>query len=501
MTDTLTGENLAAHLAETCNRNGWRDRTAMVVGENNLTHGEIHDGAARTAGVLAGLGVRPGDLVAIALADGAELAWTFLAAVRLGAIAAPLNPSLAEREHRTLCDVCAPRLVVCSAELVERFAPARTVELDELLALSDGHEPVPARAVGAGAAAYAQFTSGTTGRAKAAVHRHGDPLVFQQAFGAPVLRLHPGSTTMSVSKMFFAYGLGNSLFYPLLAGSRAVLCAERPTPSRIAAMLGETPVDVLFAVPSFYGRMLAHEHRDALRGIPLVVSAGEPLPARMEKELAEVSGGMVANGLGSTEVGQTFASNSWSAHRPGTVGMVLAPYRVRVMDDEENELPTGSLGRLEVQGPTTPMRYLADGSTSWEIHHDEWLRTGDRAILDRDGFLHHRGRIDDIELVGGINVDPAELEATLCEHPAVVEAAVCAIPDEDGASVLRAFIVCSQPPSRRATVEQELLALVGTVHAAFKVPRSFVFLGELPRTASGKLMRRILRSEHANLEG
>jgi len=487
--------NLAAVLEARAEDGGFADRPALVAGQRTFTHREIHDGAARAASLLARLGVRPGDAVLLALPDGIELAWAFLAAVRLGALAVPVNPHLPASDHRALAADCRAALVVCPAELSDRFTGTVVVSSDVLAAALAEHRPLPPAPVAADDAAYAQYTSGTTGAPRAAVHRHGDALVYAAAFADPILGLEAADVVLSVSKMYFAYGLGNTVFFPLLCGARAIVHPGRPRPEEIVGLLREHQVTVLFAVPTFYANLLrAEAPPSAFGSLRLAVSAGERLTTGLAERASHLLGCPLVDSLGCTEVGQAFVSGSASPARPGTIGRALEPYQVAVRDGTGRDLPAGSIGTLWVRGPTVLVEYLGQPEATAAAVQDGWLRTGDLASVDGDGVLSHHGRADDMEMVGGITVAPQEIEELLSLHPAVSEVAVAAVPDEYGASQLRAFVVPMadvRPDERLGT---ELADMARDQLAAYKVPRAVTFVAALPRTATGKLRRFLLRS-------
>ncbi|MGI8807433.1 MAG: AMP-binding protein [Acidimicrobiales bacterium] len=472
----MMGVNLASVIEARAVDGGWAGDVAFLAGDRVLTHAAVHEAAARTGSLLAGMGVGSGDRVLVVLPDGPEFAWAFLGAVRIGAIAVPVNPRLTAPDHAAAS--ADARAVVCGADLASRFA-AQVVVGEELEAAIAGHPPAPPAPVDAGHPAYAQYTSGTTGTPKAALHAHGDPLVYVEAFARPAIAIRRTDVLLSVSKLYFAYGLGNSLFFPLLTGCRAVLHAAHPVPTEIAEVVRRHRVTVIFGVPTFYAHLVAGADPSALGSVRVAVSAGEALGTELATRARAFLGVPILDGLGSTEVGQTFASNTLDRWKDATVGMALPPYRVSVRDDQGRSLPPGEVGALWVAGPTLPLGYA-----------DEWLVTGDRALLDAEGFLHLRGRADDVELVGGISVSPLEIEAVLSRHPAVTEVAVAGVVGADGASRLEAFVVAAPG----AAVEAELLALARAELAPFMVPRTIAFVDVLPRTPTGKLRRYVLRS-------
>ncbi|HEV2767699.1 MAG TPA: AMP-binding protein [Acidimicrobiales bacterium] len=487
--------NLATVLERRADEQGWRDQPAYLVGRRVITHGQVHEGSARAAGVLAGHGVRRGHRVLLALDDGPELVWAFLGTLRLGAVAVPVNPRLTEDDHRAMATDAQPALVVCEADLAGRFSgPTPVLAAPALVAgLADArrHAGVP---VGAAAPAYAQYTSGTTGAPKAALHRHGDATVYFEAFARQAIALGPDDVSLSVSKLYFAYGLGNSLFFPLLAGCRAVLHPGPPDADAIADLVGRRGVTVLYSVPTFYARLVAGGRPEAFRSLRVAVSAGEPLVVALAERARRLLACPILDGIGSTEVGQTFASNTLDSWRDGTVGRALAPYEVAVRDDEGHDVPTGDIGSLEVRGPTLLIEYLNKPEATATARRGDWLRTGDRASLDAEGFLHLHGRNDDIELVGGINVAPQEIEELLSTHPRVTEVAVAAVRDADGASCLQAFVVPAADAGPHDALAGELRTLARSCLAPYKAPRTVNFVSALPRTPTGKLRRFALRS-------
>lgn len=469
--------NLAAALQAQATEGGWSGDLAFLAGDRVFTHAEVHEGAARTGALLAGLGVKRESRVLIALPDGVEFAWAFLGAVRVGAVAVPVNPRLTAADHRAAA--ADATVVVCGADLVDRFDGRSLVVADDLEDRLVHHPPAEPASVLASDPAYAQHTSGTTGSPKVAIHAHGHPLVYVDAFTRPAIALDRADVVLSVSKLYFAYGLGNALFFPLATGCRAVLHAGHPRPEDIADLVRRHAVTVLFCVPTFYAHLVAAADPADFASVRVAVSAGEALGLTVAHRAREFLGCPILDGLGSTEVGQTFASNSLDRWEDGTVGRALPPYRVAVRDDSSGDLPAGEEGDLWVAGPTLP---LGSG---------EWLRTGDRALVDAQGFVHLRGRSDDMEMVGGISVSPLEVEAVLGRHPAVTEVAVAGVVGPDGASQLQAFVVAAPGTEQ---FEAELLALARAELAPFKVPRAVTVVDALPRTPTGKLRRFVLRS-------
>ena len=489
--------NLAAAIEARAVERGFASLPALVAGERRASHHEVHDGAARVASLLASVGVGRRSVVLLALDDDLELAWSFLATIRLGALAVLVNPQLPHADHRRLVHDCGATTVVCLEDLAGRFtspgravveAPAVTIAAAE----GEPHPPVP---VDDAEPAYAQYTSGTTGAPMAAIHRHGDPFVFAAAFAEPGLRLRPDDVVLSVSKMYFAYGLGNSLFFPLLTGASAVLHPGRPRPEDAVELIDRHRVTVLFAVPTFYANLLrADPPPAAFATVRVAVSAGERLLPTLAGRTRHLLGCPVLDSLGTTEVGQAFVAATLDGAPDGSLGRVLPPYEIAIRGDDGRERPPGASGCLWVRGPTVLLGYLGRPEATAQAFDGEWLRTGDLASIDDEGFVTHHGRVDDIEMVGGIKVAPQEIEELLSRHPAVSEVAVASVSDEDGGSRLHAFVVLAPDRAGGGRLELELLGLARAQLAPFKVPRSITFVDSLPRTPTGKLRRFVLRS-------
>ncbi|MGP4024129.1 AMP-binding protein [Actinomadura sp. 3N407] len=483
--------NLAVHLAAKAQREGWWQRPAFHTPERAWTHGEVHTLAASAASVLIDHGVRPGDRVLIAMGDGIAWVAAFLAAARLGAVAIPVNPDLVPDEHAFMAGDCRARLAVAEDHLTGRFDGPAVLTGERLMRLAATAPPGPAADVTGDAPLYAQYTSGTTGAPKAALHRHADPERYQRAAGDGVVGVRHDDVTLSVSKLFFAYGLGNALVFPLFSGSSAVLMPHRPSPAEIAEAVVRHGVTLLYGVPSAYASLVAGCPPEAFSSVRLAVSAGESLSTTLGARAREVLGVPVLDQLGSTEVGHAYCSNTAWRDEPGTIGRPLPGYEV-VLRDENGALVTQGQGEIWVRGASVMVEYLERPEQTVRALRGGWLRTGDLAEYVDGGALKHCGRNDDMEMVGGITVSPLEIERVLAEHPAVSEVAVAVIADEYGARKLRAFVVPS-PDADRAGLDDDLIALARLRLAPYKVPRSVEFRPRLPRTPTGKLRRFAVR--------
>ena len=493
--------NVVAGILALVDRNGWPDRVVFHVDDRPYTHGGIHHRGAVAAAGLTARGVSRGDRVLIALPDGPDLVAVFLGAARLGAVAVLVNPALAASDHAGFADDSRPRVIVADPGLAGRFDPALWCTGDQLLALGGGR-PVPEPLdVDDDTPLYVQYTSGTTGRPKGAVHTHGQLAAYVRCVGRGVLALGPDDVLLSVSKLYFAYGFGNALVFPLLMGAAAVLFTHRPTPAEVAAAVARHRVTLLFAVPSFYAKLLDDLPPGGTGSLRAAVSAGERMLPALGERTARALGVPVLEQIGSTEGGHAFCANSVFDNVPGTLGRAVPECELEVRDPAGRPVPAGEIGELWVRGPMIMPGYWNRPPDADGVLVDGWLNTRDRVSRRADGVHVHHGRSDDVEIVGGINVAPAEIEAVLGRHPAVREVAVVAVRAGNGATALRAFVVPHGDPTDEAALGAELVSLARAELAAFKVPRSVQVLDQLPRTHSGKVRRFLLRTAGVESNG
>ncbi|ONI84569.1 acyl-CoA synthase [Saccharothrix sp. ALI-22-I] len=491
----MTGvDNAAGALAARAERSGWSSRPAYLVGDDVWTHGQVHDRAARATGVLRDHGIGRGDHVLLAAPDGVAWVVAFLAIARLGAVAVLVNPELPAADHELLLADCGARACVTEAALADRFSGCTWIDVDRLFDRASTAAVVPAVDVTATSPLYVQYTSGTTGRPKGVVHAHKDLYWYGTSVGRHVLRIEPDDIALSVSKMFWAYGFGNALVFPLHSGSAAVLAPHRPAAEEIIDMVARHRVSVLYSVPSSYGALASADTRGALKSLRVAVSAGEPLPDSLGTRLIHELGIEVLEQIGSTEAGHAFCANRIDDNTPGTLGPPVPGWEVQVRDRHGRPVATGTEGELWVRGPTLFSHYLNQPELTGKTLVDGWLATHDRARRNADGTVSHLGRTDDMEMVGGISLSPLEVERVLAAHPMVREAAVAAVLDHQHASRLRAFVVPEGGTGHAPGLEVELIAWTRSRLPAFKVPRTVRLVHRLPRTATGKLRRHVVRT-------
>jgi benzoate-CoA ligase family protein len=489
------------------------DRLAVVCGEESLTYAELRERTRRVAAGFRASGVRPEERVMLCMADGVELLTGILGAMYLGAVPVPVSTMvtgaelasvLVDSRARVLCVskefADAARVALGLASEVEHVVvdgdDANRVELPgsarpwaDLTSAGEVAEPYP---TWPDSPALWLYTSGTTGAPKGAMHRHGSIRDVVELYGTGVLGVTAADRCLSVPKLFFAYGLGNSALFPLAVGATTVLERARPTPELIARRARETRPTLFFGVPTFYSALLNSDvPDDSFASVRQGVSAGEPLPAALFERFRDRFGVEILDGLGSTEALHIFLSNRPGQVRPGSSGTPVPGYRVELRDDHGAAIEaTGQPGDLFLSGPSVATGYWCRTETTRQVFQGEWLRTGDTYVRNDDGTYTCLGRSNDMLKAGGIWVSPAEVEARLVAHPDVAEVAVVARTDVDG---LDKPVACVVPVAGKEIDEAALIAWCREGLASFKRPRAVVAVDELPKTATGKIRRNVLR--------
>jgi 2-aminobenzoate-CoA ligase len=495
---------------------GWGDRLA-VLGPDGLRwrYRDLAAAANRIAHVLVrDLGLVPGNRVLLHGVNSPLLAAAWFAVMKAGGVAVTTMPLLRDRELRHVLATARVTHVLCDAAL----RPALESALDA--AAADGldpglrartrwlHDPGPAGLAAAMAAhpdefaavdtratdpCLIAFTSGTTGKPKGTVHFHRDVLAICNAFPRSVLRARPDDVFVGSPPLAFTFGLGALLLFPLVAGAATALLGQL-RPAELAAAIEEHRATVCFTAPTGYRAMAAEAAAD-LGSLRVCVSAGEALPTATRQLWQRRTGLHLVDGLGATELLHIVISmpGERAAAHPGALGRALPGYQVAVLDDADQPLPPGAVGRLAVRGPTG-CRYL-DDPRQREYVRAGWNVTGDSGWLDEDGYFHYRARTDDLIVSSGYNISPTEVEDVLLEHPAVRECAVVGVPDQAGGTVVAAFVVPTAGRAADEALAAELKAHVKATAAPYKYPKIVQFRAALPRTESGKLQRFALRAE------
>jgi benzoate-CoA ligase family protein len=493
---------------------GRAHKLAYIDPRQGWSYGELADRVERFGNVLHALDIRREERVLICLLDGIDWPTAFLGAIKVGVVPVPVNTLLTEDDYRFMLDDSRARLLVVSEELYPKFAKSLDAagQLMHVLvsgATTYGHprfEDLLANVAGPPATAatvrdeicFWLYTSGSTGKPKAAVHTHADLRFTDELYGKPFLGITEDDVCYSVAKLFFAYGLGNALTFPLSAGATTVLLPQRPTPELVADILKKHGITVFYAVPTFYAGFLASSAapRSAELKMRRCVSAGEALPPEVGRRWSARYGVDILDGLGSTEMLHIFLSNRAGEVKYGTTGRPVPGYDVRLVDDDGQVVKTrGEMGELQVRGPTSAIMYWNNREQSRATFLGEWTRSGDKYVEDEHGCFVYCGRRDDMLKVSGMYVSPFEVEAVLQDHPDVLEAAVVGWPDVDRLIKPKAFVVLKAPEKAGDDLARALQDHCRQKLAAFKYPRWLEFRDELPKTATGKIQRFKLRAE------
>ncbi|MFC5063226.1 benzoate-CoA ligase family protein [Actinomycetospora atypica] len=491
-------------------------------GVRELTYGEVAEEVGKVASGLRGLGVRPEQRVLMVCSDGVELFTAILATMRIGAVAVPVSTMLRGPELAKLVGDSRATVLLCSPEFgeVTRVAvelagspdltdvvvtsagvpvndpdplagyPVRTRDWTDLVAAGFGHDDGQYPTWDESPALWL-YTSGTTGTPKAAMHRHADIRTVCETYGAQVLGIRADDVCFSVAKLFFAYGIGNSMFFPMAVGASAVLSPGRPSPGAIAAVLAEHPVTLFYGSPSVYGPLLASDlPDDAFARVRRGVSAGEALPARMVVGMRDRFGLEVLDGIGSTEALHIYLSNRPGEVAPGTSGVPVPGYEVEIRDDDGTIVADGEKGTLYLRADSLCTGYWCRTDVNRRVFEGEWMRTGDTYVRNPDGTYQCLGRTDDVLKVGGIWVTPMEVEERLITHPSVAEVVVVGVPDADG---LDRTVACVVPAEGAVVDPDALIAWCREGLASFKKPSHVLTIDAVPRTATGKVQRFLVR--------
>ncbi len=495
--------NAAVDLLERNLAPGRSDRPYLRTSARAWSYAEVAAAADAAGAGLVGLGLERGDRVVIATRDRLEFVATFWGAVKAGLVPVPVAPMFSASDLHFILTDSEARALVCDATSVS--AARRAVEgtsvacllaepepMDETISWSEACgrpatlEPAPTREDDI---ALWLYTSGTTGLPKAAMHRHRHLRFAPNGLAAQVLAMEADDVAFSVSRMFFAYGLGNSVYLPASVGASVVVAETPAIPAMVNDLLGRSHPTLLFGVPAFFRGFAGLSGADLPSSVRAVVSAGEALDTDLYERFRSAFGRSLLDGLGSTEALHHVTSNRPDDIVPGSAGRALDGYEVAALDRDGQPIPEGDHGELWVRGPTTFAGYWRRPELTERAYQGSWMRTGDRVRIV-EGRVYHAGRLDDLVKLGGIWVAPTEIEDVLRGHDGVVDAAVIATDDGSGVPVLKAFVVSDRDPRE---LSRELLRLCRTRLASFKVPQAFEVVDELPRTPSGKLRRFVLR--------
>lgn len=502
--------------------NGRAGKIAFIDPQRSLTYGELQARSVRFANGLRALGLEPENRVALLMHDTVDYPVAFWGTIRAGCVAIPLNTFLRPPQYAfMLADARASALVLTSslvpaiAPLIEALPhlttiilvgateadkaafPGRAVHQFEDVIAAASPEPYTAPTI-SDEVAFWLYTSGSTGEPKGVKHVHTNLMMTARLFGQGVLRITENDVVHSASKLFFAYGLGNAMSFPLSVGATTVLWPERPSPEGVFEIMRKYRPTIFYGVPSLYTALLVH--KDICKGagsdrLRLCVSAGEALPAHIGEQWRDVVGIDVLDGIGSTEMLQTFLSNRPGDIRYGSTGKPVPGYETRIVDEAGNDVGIDEIGELIVRGPSAGEGYWNQRAKSRTTFVGEWTHTGDKYRCDADGFYYYCGRTDDMFKVSGMWVSPFDVEAALTSHEAVLEAAVIGKEDADGLIKPKAFIVLRNGYAADPDLFDKLKLHVKEKAGQWKFPRWIDVRQNLPRTATGKIQRYKLREE------
>jgi benzoate-CoA ligase len=503
--------NFAQHiLALNADRAG---KLAYIDDNEGINYGELDRRVRSFAAALLARGIQPEQRVLLVMQDTVDLPVALLGAMFAGVVPVPVNTLLPATDYAYMIDHSRARAVIASPALLpcvrEALASARCrPELIVAGADDDGSLPtVRAMLETAPLApdahadtcgddfAFWLYSSGSTGRPKGAVHSHANLFWTAELYGKPILGVKESDVVFSAAKLFFAYGLGNALTFPLSVGATVVLMAERPTPQAVFRRLTAHHATVFAGVPTLYVAMLASPDlppRDQV-ALRVCASAGEALPREVGEAFRKHFGCDILDGLGSTEMLHIFVSNREGDVRYGSSGLPVPGYDIELRDEDNHLVAPGEIGDLYVRGPSAALLYWSNRDKSRGTFQGEWLKSGDKYSRDERGYLTYAGRSDDMLKVSGQYVSPIEVEAALTAHPAVLECAVVGKIDGDGLTKTAAYIVLGQGREAADSLADELKAFVKTRLAPHKYPRELFFVPDLPKTATGKIQRYRLR--------
>ncbi|HXW04453.1 MAG TPA: benzoate-CoA ligase family protein [Vicinamibacterales bacterium] len=503
--------NVADYLVARHVREGRGDRVALLTDDGTTTYAALEGLVNRAGNALKQLGVLPEQRVALVLHDGLSFYAGFLGAILIGAVPVPINTLLRRADFHYILDDAGAVAAIVSGPILDELLPvdgfadlthvlvsgapagglpsfeALVAASDPALAPANTHRDDPA---------FWLYSSGSTGRPKGAVHLQHDIICTIDGYARGVLGMTEEDRCLSAARLFFAYGLGNSLSFPLGVGGQAALVPERPTPEGMFQAIQRFRPTIFFAVPTLFAAMLQVDQartRFDLSSLRFCVSAGEALPAEIFARWRDRFGLEIIDGIGSTEMLHIFLSNRPGSCRPGTSGVEVPGYSARIVGEDGSVVPRGTVGTLLVSGDSAAAYYWRQHEKTKRTFQGEWVDTGDKYVRDDEGCYRYCGRSDDMLKVNGLWVSPVEVEHAVMAHPGVLECAVVGASGRDGLTKPKAFVVLRQEFEASAAIAPEIQAAARARLPSFKCPSWIEFLPELPKTATGKIQRFRLR--------
>lgn len=493
-------------------REGKKDKVAIIYGDREITYGELHLSVNRLGSSLRQLGLEPENRVLIVLSDSPEFIISYLAVMKLGAIPVPVNTMGKPNDYTFFAYDSRAKFLFVSSDIYPKVSHLRddvkslkgivvsgekvpsTFNFYELI--SEGKDDLETEPTSKDDMAFWMYTSGTTGVPKAVVHLHHDILHYMPPFCEEILNVKEDDLIFATSKMFFSYGRNASLETPLLYGASVILWSPWPRPDEVLRLVETKRPSIFFSVPTFYNALISEIRRRGgcdFSSVRAFVSAGEPLPKEIVFEWEALSGKLIIDAVGSTDVGGIYLANTDPKRKPSSSGRVIPGFEVELRNEEGQKVKVGEVGTLWIKSDGTTPFYWRRHEKNKEVIKGEWFNTGDLFSMDEDGYLYYHGRADDMLKVSGQWVSPIEVERAIMEHPSVKECAVVGVPSEEGLLRIKAYVVPKEGVSSGPELEAEIIETVKRILPHFKAPRWVSFVDELPRTATGKVMRYRLR--------
>ena len=505
--------NAAADFLDRHRAEGRTDKTAFIDERGAHSYGSVIERANRAGNALQGLGLQAESRIVMCLLDTVDFPIVFWGALKIGAVPIPVNTMLTTSDYDYMLRDSRASVLVVSEALLPQFEgiledlphmrqvvvaggeAAPHLSLDALI--TDASPTLECAQTTSDDVAFWLYTSGSTGVPKGSIHLHRDLVHTAALYGEGVLGVREEDTVFSAAKLFFAYGLGNAMSFPMYAGATSVLLSARPTPDSVMATLRAQQPTIFFGVPTLYGAMLADPNNRREAGstrLRVCVSAGEALPEELGLSWEDRFGCSILDGLGSTEMLHIFLSNSMHALRYGTSGKAVPGYELKLVSEDGGNAGPGEIGELWVKGGSSAVAYWNQRDKSLGTFHGPWTRTGDKYQIDDGEFYRYCGRTDDMLKVSGQWVSPFEVESALLAHEQVLEAAVVGHLDDKDLVKPKAFVVPSDPTQAGPDLQVELQTFIKQRLAPFKYPRWVEFVESLPKTATGKIQRFKLRA-------
>jgi benzoate-CoA ligase family protein len=521
--------NVATHFVDRNVQEGRGAKVAVECGDERVTYRQLLENTNRVGNALLALGVRPEERVLLLLYDTPEFLYSFFGAIKIGAVAVPVNTQAKPQDYEYMLNDSRARVALVSEPLLqhlqsipkEKLRYLQEIVVSEVGVIGKVKQDLPSQAqrshdhhslqnliVSASTElqaahtskdepAFWLYSSGSTGASKGCVHLHHDMVVCCELYAKGILQMKESDRCFSVARLFFAYGLGNAGYFPLGCGATTILSPGRPAPATIYSDIERYRPTLFFSVPTNFAALLAHRREDGkefdLSSVRHAISAGESLPAPLFQRFKERFGVEILDSLGSTETLQMVIANRPGEAKPGSSGKIIPGYEARIINEHGNGVAPNEIGDLLIKGDSTCSGYWNKHEKTKETFVGEWFRTGDKYYQDEDGYFWYAGRSNDVFKVHGLWLSPAEVESALITHPAVREAAVVARVDGDGLTKAAAYVVLNAEFTPSEELSHELQELVGQKIGGYKRPRWIEFLSEIPKTATGKLQRFKLR--------